>query len=140
MRWLAIGAVLAISACASPGTRYQARLDGYIGEPEAKLVAGMGEPQRTQALADGSRVLRYSRARTVPYGGRLRTIPGDGDAKAPPRTAATDYPSGTFNPSGLQPEQAASRDAASACTLNFTVDAGGTVRSWRAQGEDCRLQ
>ena len=136
MRWLAIGAVLAISACASPGTRYQARLDSYVGEPEAKLVAGMGQPQHTQTLPDGSRVLQYSRERTVPYGGRLRAIPRDGDTKAPP----VDYPSGTYNPAGLQPAQPASRDAGSACALNFAVDAGGTVRSWTAQGDDCRLQ
>lgn len=136
MRWLAIGAVLAISACASPGTRYQARLDGYVGQPEAKLVAGMGPPQRTQESADGSRVLEYGRERTVPYGGRLRAIPDDGDAKAPP----VDYPSGTYNPAGLQPAPATSRDAANACGLRFTVDAGGTVRSWSARGEDCRLQ
>jgi hypothetical protein len=135
MRWLAIGAVLAVAACASPGTRYQARLDGYVGQPEATLVAGMGQPQHTQQLADGSRVLQYSRERTIPYGGRLRRIP-DGDTKAPP----VDYPSGTYNPSGLQPAPEASRDASSACALNFTVDAAGTVRSWAARGDDCRLQ
>ena len=63
MRWLAIGAVLAISACASPGTRYQARLDGYVGQPESKLVAGMGPPQHTQKLADGSMSGRVPRRR-----------------------------------------------------------------------------
>lgn len=134
MRWLAIGAVLAIAACASPGTRYQARLDGYVGKPEADLLQGMGTPQRTQSLADGSRVLEYSRERLVPYGGRLRTIPEGGEP------APRDYPSGTYNPSGLVPPQPAARDVAGACAVKFTVDAEGTVRAWKANGEECRLQ
>jgi hypothetical protein len=136
MKWWAVCAVLAIAGCASPGSRYQARLDGYVGKPEADLLQDMGAPQRTQSLADGARVLEYSRERVVPYGGHLRTIP-DGDTKAAPRV---DYPSGTYNPAGLMPAQPASRDVGGACALSFKVDAAGTVQSWAAQGEDCRLQ
>ena len=136
MKWWAVCAVLAIVGCASPGSRYQARLDGYVGKPEADLLKDMGPPQRRQSLADGARVLEYSRERVVPYGGRLRAIP-DGDTKPAPMV---DYPSGTYNPAGLMPAQPAARDVASACALSFKVDADGTVRSWAAQGEDCRLQ
>jgi hypothetical protein len=135
MKWLAACAVLAIAGCASPGSRYQARLDGYVGKPEADLLQAMGRPQHTQSLADGGRMLEYSRERVVPYSGHLRAI-RDGDTKAPP---LVDYPSGTYNPAGLVPAQPASRDVASACALSFKVDAEGTVRSWAAEGEDCRL-
>jgi hypothetical protein len=136
MRWLAVCALLAVAGCTSPGSRHQARLDGYVGKPEAALLQDMGHPQRTQSLADGAHVLEYSRQRVVPYGGRLRAIP-DGDTKAAPMV---DYPSGTYNPAGLMPPQPPSRDTGSACALSFTVDAAGTVLSWAAQGEECRLQ
>jgi hypothetical protein len=98
----------------------------------------MGAPESVAAAADGSRLLRYSRERTVQYGGLPRA-----EAKTPDTEAPTNYGylSGTYNPAGMAARAASSpptRGDAMPCEVEFTLDAKGTVRSWTAKSGACK--
>lgn len=134
MALMAAGLALA-AGCAGLG-RFEADMNRYVGRPEAELRRGLGPPQRSWPLADGTHVLQFVRARAVQYSGRLRSL----DDK-PSIDPTAGLPSGTYDPSGSAFRAASAPapiDEASVCAVNFTVDAAGIVKSWSAQQGDCR--
>jgi hypothetical protein len=116
---------------------FDARMDRYVGRPEAELIAGLGPPQRSWPLSDGSHVLQFGRDRTEQYGGQLRA-PGAADA----RDATSGLAFGTYDPAGLQGRAASAPtgriDPTPVCAVDVTVDAKGVVRSWTPRQGDCR--
>ena len=59
-------AVLAAAACAAPmqgpTPPYQQYLSRWNGDTEANLVTAWGVPAKTHVLADGGRIIEYTRA------------------------------------------------------------------------------
>jgi hypothetical protein len=130
--------LLALMGCGAPlPAGFDSRMDHYVGRPEAELIAGLGRPQRSWSLSDGSHVLRFGRERTEQYGGQLRE-PGAADA----RDATSGLGFGTYDPAGLQRRAASAPagriDPTPVCAVDVTVDAKGVVRSWTARQGDCR--
>jgi hypothetical protein len=136
MRRAAIVVLSILAGCAQGPGRLEATLNGYLGRPEAELLRGLGRPERSWPQADGSRVLRFARERTVQYGGQSRP-----SSDAPPRALAF----GTYDPAGLAGRAATSApghidDEAAVCAIDFAIDEQGIVRSWTPREGDCRAK
>jgi hypothetical protein len=66
---LACATLLALGGCAVPTTAaFDARMAGFVGRPEAEVVAALGVPVRTYE-AGGLRFLQYESRRLVSYPG-----------------------------------------------------------------------
>lgn len=56
--------VLALFACATPA-KYDAKLNGYVGENKAELIKEWGKPSAVKMIANGDEVLAYVKANDV---------------------------------------------------------------------------
>jgi len=135
--WVALttaaGAAL-LAGCATEA-KFAARLDDYIGKPESAIIGKMGPPDRSHAMADGSRVLQWRASRTVHM-----TFPG---GTTPVRTETT----GTIGNKAFDATSTTHAPAPptiipieQSCTLNVTIDPAGRVTAWSASGNNCRSQ
>lgn len=115
-------------------------MNGFVGKPEIAVVSTYGPPGSSYVLADGSRVLQYTR------GGQM-VIPG-----APTSVPIVTNTQGTLTTNqGLRQNESTYRAQSTtyitqqapptvvplSCTVNFTVDKAGTVVSWSAYGNHC---
>lgn len=137
---IAIGlTALLLAACATPA-KFESKMNGFVGGPEAAVVSTYGPPQSSYVLADGSRVIQYTR------GGQM-VIPG-----ATTSTPVTTNTTGTVTvnqganqtigvysakSTTVVEQPGPSTPVQFACTVNFTVSAAGVVQSWTAHGNHC---
>lgn len=135
----ALVSVLLLAGCAT-AAKFQAKMDSFVGRSEATLVGVYGPPQSSYVLSDGSRVLQYSR------GGQL-VLPGAQTMQAV-NTSTTGnvtlnqglrQTTGTYSQQSTAyvPQQGPSTTIQLSCTVNFTIDPSGTVRTWSASGNHC---
>ena len=136
---LAAAAALLLAGCATQA-KFQAKMDSFVGRPEAVLVGAYGPPQGSYTLNDGSKVLQYSR------NGQM-VLPGV-QTMQPVTTNTTGnvtlnqgmrQTSGSYNSTSTTyvPQQGPATTVQLGCTVNFTIDAGGIVRTWSASGNHC---
>ena len=107
----AIAAMFLLPACATgpdEGTRVRG---SWVGAPVAELVAAWGVPTRRMQGAAGE-LLVYQATRVV-------HMPGSVDA------------------AGMKAGEIPAMDVPMSCETTF-VASGGTVASWKAEGDDCR--
>ena len=127
---------LLLASCAT-AQRFSEIMNSYVGGSEATLVGRFGPPNGAYALADGSRVLQYVRSSNMQLGGNYVNQP------VTTTSTATAYGNriGTVNAYGTSttyvPVQQPTYNIPLSCTVNFTVDSGGTVRQWNANGNHC---
>lgn len=117
----AISLLLAAVAGCATTPKYEAMLERWVGMPEDTLVRAWGPPDR---VYDGRSV------RTLTY--------HRGSPPVAPGAAQVYYAS----PVGMRTASAAGTPPMalnSACITTFEV-AGGVVRSWRWQGNDCKAK
>jgi hypothetical protein len=118
-------------------------MDRFIGLPESFVVGAYGPPQASYTLADGTRVIQYTRGQTVNLQGPATTVPvvtnstGNITLQQGMRTTT-----GTYNQTATtyvqQPGQVTPVQLS--CTVNFTIDREGIVRRWAANGNNCVSQ
>lgn len=99
-----------------------------------------GPPNRSYTLNDGSKVLQYSRSSQM-------VLPG-AQTMQPVTTNTTGnvtmnqgmrQTTGIYNSTSTTyvPQQGPNTTVQLECTVNFTIDATGIVRSWSANGNHC---
>ena len=130
-RFCLIGLCVLVSACAStPQLTFDETAQQWVGRTEAALVAGKGQPNKTliRSYEDGElieKTLEYTGASaidTAPQAAnRQRAVLVNGQWVMVPDNSLTE-----------------SGKAAPVCKLTFKVDAKLIVRSWAAEGKDCR--
>jgi hypothetical protein len=128
-----------VAGCATQA-KFQAKMDSFIGRSEGALVGAYGPPQGSYTLGDGSRVLQYSRS------GQM-VLPG-ATTMQPVTTNTTGnltlnqgmrQTTGNYNQTSTTyvQQQGPATTVQLGCTVNFTIDASGTVRAWSANGNHC---
>lgn len=128
-----------VAGCATQA-KFQTKMDSFVGRPEAVLVGAYGPPQGSYTLNDGSKVLQYSRS------GQM-VLPG-AQTMQPVTTNTTGnvtlnqgmrQTTGTYNSTSTSyvPQQGPATTVQLGCTVNFTIDAAGIVRTWSANGNHC---
>ncbi|HYD18306.1 MAG TPA: hypothetical protein VEF76_07500 [Patescibacteria group bacterium] len=75
MRYLALLAVILLTACTSPAER-AAKLDRWVGTSERELVTSWGVPDKTYDLDRRTRMLSYVDVRNYNYGTSFGTCMG----------------------------------------------------------------
>lgn len=141
MRTLIAAAVAALllAGCATQA-KFQTKMNSFMGHSESALIGAYGPPQSSYVLGDGSRVLQYSRS------GQM-VLPGM-QTMQPVTTNTTGnltlnqglrQTTGNYNSTSTTyvPQQGPATTIQLGCTVNFTIDAGGTVRAWSATGNHC---
>ncbi|HEY8010473.1 MAG TPA: hypothetical protein VIE67_05690 [Rudaea sp.] len=140
MRSIAIiVALVAISGCATQA-KFQAKMDRFVGQPEAAVVGTYGPPQNSYILNDGTKVLQYTRGGTMVIPGATTYQPvttntaGNVTLNQGMRTTT-----GTYNQTSTTylRQQGPAIPINLSCTVNFTVDKEGVVRRWSAEGNHC---
>lgn len=138
MRFSVVASALlvCIGGCATT-QKFSEIMNSYVGGSEANLVGRLGPPNSSYVLNDGSRVVQYTRSANMQLGGNVVNQP------VTTTSTATAYGNriGTVNAYGTSttyvPVQQPTYNVPLSCTVNFTIDAGGTVRSWNANGNHC---
>jgi hypothetical protein len=131
-----------IVGCATQA-KFQSKMDSFLGHSEGVIVGTYGPPQNSHVLGDGSKVLQYTRGSTLVMPGATTFQPvttntyGNVTYNQGLRTATGSY--NQTSTSYIQ-QQAAPIPIQLSCTVNFTIDAYGVVRSWSAQGNHCVAQ
>jgi hypothetical protein len=135
----AIAFLVGLAGCATQA-KFETKMNGFVGQPEAALVGTYGPPQASYTLADGSRVLQYTRGGQVLLPGATTYQPvtsstaGNLTLNQGARQTTGTY---TQQTTSMVPVQQPGVPLNLACTVNFTVDAAGTVRQWSASGNHC---
>lgn len=130
---------LLLAGCATQA-KFQDKMNSFVGRSEAVLVGAYGPPQSSYTLTDGSKVLQYSRSGQMVLPGATTTQPVTTNTTGNvTMNQGLRQTTGTYNQTSTTyvPQQAPSTIVQLGCTVNFTIDAGGTVRAWNASGNHC---
>ena len=134
---LATAAILVGLAGCATTEKVSQKMNSYVGASEGSLVGAFGPPNSSYAFADGSRVLQYSRTSNMQLGGGVVNQPvtsyGSATAYNNRGGSVTAYGTSTT----YVPVQQPTYNVPLSCTVNFTIDSSGTVRSWSANGNHC---
>ena len=136
---IALAAVLLMPGCAT-SAKFATKMDGFIGQSEGAVIVAYGIPQGSYPLQDGSKVLQYTRSSNIVLPGATTMQPVTTNTRG----------NVTLNQGMLQstgsytqqsttyvPTQGPATNIALACSVTFTVDSGGIVRQWNANGNHC---
>ena len=134
-----IVAVALLAGCATQ-EKFQAKMDRFVGQSEAVIVGMYGPPQSSYVRKDGSKVLQYMRGGTMVMPGVTTYQPvttnasGNMTLNQGMRTTM-----GTYNQTSTTyvQQQGPAIPINLSCTVNFTIDKGGIVRRWNAEGNHC---
>lgn len=135
----ALLSVLAATGCATHA-KFLEKMDGFVGQPESVIVGTYGPPQGSYVMNDGSKVLQYTRGRTVMLPGATTYQPvttntmGNMTINQGMRSAY-----GTYNQTSTSyvPQQAPATPLQLWCTVNFTIGQDGIVQRWASSGNRC---
>ena len=136
---LAVLLTIFLAGCAT-AEKFNTKMNGFVGKQEIAVASIYGSPQSVYSLPDGQRVISYIR------GGQM-VLPG----------ATTSQPITTKTTGNLTLNQGLSQTTSIysqqstmyirqqmpstilnlSCTVNFTIDALGVIRSWSAAGNHC---
>lgn len=143
---LAAGALaaLGLSACAT-AEKFNARMNGFIGQPQAAVVARYGLPEATMQLPGGETIMQYTRGGTMVVPGVTTYQPvvsnttGTITTPRPIGPGVVGQTTSQFDARTVtyQAQQSPATHLQMWCTVQFTVNAAGIVRSWSAQGNHC---
>lgn len=143
-RFAMLLAAVVAGACATT-ENFRLKMDGFLGGPESAVIQAYGVPQSSYVMADGDRVISYTRARQVvlPSWGGTQAVTtntqGTMDIYRPGQAAPT---TGNFTARSTTyvPTQVPDTVIPLSCTVNFTVSATGFVTQWSASGNHCVAQ
>jgi len=133
-------AVAALLVGCATNAKFQTKMEGFVGQPEAVVVGTYGPPQSSYQLTDGSKVLQYTRRSQMVMPGATTTTPvtttTNGNVTLNQGLRQT---TGTYSQTSTTnvEQQAAPTVVHLGCTVNFTIDKAGVVRAWSAQGNRC---
>lgn len=136
---IALAAVLLVSGCAT-AAKFTTKMDGFIGQSEGAVIAAYGIPQGSYQLQDGSKVLQYTRSSNIVLPGATTMQPVTTNTKGNltlNQGMLQSTGSYTQQSTTYVPTQAPATNIALACSVTFTVDSGGIVRQWNANGNHC---
>ena len=128
--------LLGLSACATT-ERFTQIMNSYMGGSEPYLIQRLGLPSNSYTMANGSRVLQFSRSANLQLGGNYVNQP------VTTTTTATAYGNriGTVNAYGTSttyvPVQQPIYNVPLSCTINITLDSSGLAQDWNATGNHC---
>lgn len=107
------GAVLLTASCATT-SKYDAKVSTWKGKDQATLMRAWGQPDSTEKLSGGNKILVYSRLKHTPvaYLGAQRAI--------------ASIESGDQTPAYIK------------CATYFEVDPSGTIVSTLFRGDECK--
>lgn len=132
-----------LSGCATSG-KFEAKMNGFVGRPESAVVGTYGPPNSHYTLGDGSRVLQYTRGRNavIPGASTVEPVVTNTSGNVSVNRGITPVAQGTYSQQSTTyiTRQAAPTVIPMSCTVNFTIDKGGIVRSWNASGNHCVAQ
>jgi hypothetical protein len=125
---------LALAGCSSlkreeAAARFQAEMDGFIGQSSDDLILARGVPTGTAILTNGTKVLEYAKSRTETVGGGSYTVNNPVFIPRPGGAGSWIYVPSQQN----QPVQSWEVR----CKLLFHVSADNKVLSWKAEGNGC---
>lgn len=132
-------AALTLAGCATQG-KFVSKMNGFVGQPESVVVGTYGPPQSSYVMNDGSKALQYTRGGTVMLPGATTTQPVTTNTTGNyTLNQGLNQSTGRYSAQSTTyvQQQAPATPLNLWCTVNFTVDAGGTVKAWRADGNHC---
>jgi len=129
----------AVAGCATP-QKFHLVMNQYVGRSEAELVGKLGPPQSVYVLADGTRIMTYTRGSTMLLPGAITTTPVTTNTTGQLNVtsgAQQGYGTYTQRSTTYVQQQAPSTAVNVYCTVHFTLHPKGYVQSWRSEGNNC---
>lgn len=140
MRIAALLAAVALTGCAT-NAKFQEDWNSMIGNHEIHVLSYYGPPQSSYTLADGSKVLTYTRSAQMVMPGATTYQPVTTNTRGNVTLNRGIQPmaTGTYTQQSTTyvQQQAPSTVIPLNCTVHVTIDAKAIVRSWQAQGNHC---
>lgn len=131
---------VAVTACATT-EKFNAKMNGFVGQPDAVVVGMYGPPDSSYTLADGSKVIQYTRGGTGVLPGATTVEPITTNTRG---TMSIDLGirapvTGTYSQTSTTyvTQQGPATTVSLSCTVRFTIDPAGIVRKWAASGNNC---
>ena len=127
-----IAALTLLFGCATT-EKYERKLSSMVGQTEAQLLSGWGEPQKIKELANGDRLLSYRQTHTEQTGGMLLNQSSNYNTGR----ITSDFRSATTNsPRSFAMPTTPTKDITLSCTTHFTIHQG-VVQAFHWEGDDC---
>ena len=136
-----VGILLAVvlTGCATT-EKFNTKMNGFVGNQEIAVISTYGPPQSVYSLSDGQRIISYTRGGNVVLPGATTIQPVTTNT-----TGNMTLNQGLRQTTGMYSQQsttyvqqqAPSTTLNLSCTVNFTIDAQGIIRSWSATGNHC---
>jgi hypothetical protein len=121
---------------------FRNKMNSFVGKPEGHLIQAYGVPNGSYQLADGSRVISYTKGGQVILPGATTTQPvttntqGNVSVYRPgqiaPATGAYTQQSTSY-----VTQQSPGTVVPLSCTVNFTISKDAIVLSWGSSGNHC---
>jgi hypothetical protein len=131
--------LIALAGCATHG-KFVSKMNGFVGQPESVIVGTYGPPQSSYVMNDGAKVLQYTRGGTVMLPGATTSRPVTTNTTGNyTLNQGLNQSTGSYSSQSTTyvQQQAPMTPLNLSCTVNFTVDKAGTVKSWQASGNHC---
>lgn len=134
------GVFAVLTGCATTANFTQV-MNGWVGKSADELVAHWGPPEASYATSDGGQVLQWSKHSVMTMGGYTVNRP------------VTTYQTGTANAYGTGGSATATYSGTSttyvptttpaynipmSCAVRMVVGPDHVIKSWNAQGNNCR--
>lgn len=138
-----LGAILAatLAGCATQ-EKFNAKMDGFVGQPESALVMAYGVPTGTYPLGDGTKVIQFSRSRNMVLPGATTYQPITSNTYGNVNVNRGVYgtTSGNYSQTStvMVPQTGPAINITQSCSVNFMISSAGIVQSWKAEGNHCR--
>ena len=109
--------------------QFQAKMDGFVGQPFDDVIRSLGVPTNSATLTSGGKVYEYARSRTETGGGGSYTV------NRPMYVPKYGTPGTWVNVPTQQAMPISSYEIS--CRLLIEVSAENKVLTWKADGNGC---
>ena len=131
--------VVFLAGCAT-AEKFNTKMNGFVGQPEIAVASIYGPPQSVYSLPDGQRVISYTRGGQMVLPGVTTTQPVTTNTRGNlTLNQGLNQTTGIYSQQSTTyvQQQTPSTTVNLSCTVNFTIDAQGVIRSWSATGNRC---
>lgn len=139
--FLTAATLAAVLAGCATQEKFTSKMNGFISQPESSVVMTYGVPTAVHPLADGSKVMQYTKSRNVALPGVTTYQPVTtntyGNVNVNRGTYGSSYGGYSQTSTTMVPQTGPSININQSCTVNFMISSGGIVQAWKADGNHC---
>jgi hypothetical protein len=136
-----IAGIVVLAGCTTTPD-HKGILDTWIGKTSAELVSVWGPPSKEVSQISGEKILEYSRAENLSYGGgtvtKTQTMYTEHGMSTAGSNGGSMLSSSRATRADQIPHSVDGKEITWICIIRFTVGVDSRIVQWTEQGNDCK--